>query len=74
MRAWGLRVVAINDKPLSPGCASWRLAAMVAGLGLGGLGIWWGLWDKRGAMLHDRLAGTRVVRLSRKRSERQRPG
>lgn len=76
MRAWGLRVVATDDDdtPLSLGRASWRLLAMVAGLGLGGLGIWWGLWDSRGAMLHDRVAGTRVMRLDRHRRPRRRNG
>ena len=72
MRAWGLRVVANNDKPPSPGCASRRLLAMLLGLGLGGAGILWGLVDRQGAMAHDRLAGTRVVRLSRKHPDRKR--
>ena len=72
MRAWGLRLVANNDKPPSPGCASRRLLAMLLGLGLGGAGILWGLVDRQGAMAHDRLVGTRVVRLSRKRPDRKR--
>ena len=45
---------------------------MLLGLGLGGAGILWGLVDRQGAMAHDRLAGTRVVRLSRKHPDRKR--
>jgi hypothetical protein len=29
---------------------------------LGGGGFWWALFDRDGQFLHDRLAGTRIVK------------
>ncbi len=40
-----------------------RSAAYLAGTVCGGLGLIWGLFDRRAMCLHDRLSGTRVERL-----------
>jgi uncharacterized RDD family membrane protein YckC len=63
MRAWRIRVIAANG-----GSITWRhalvrffagwLAALPAGLG-----IWWALLDPQRRCWHDRLSGTRVVRV-----------
>jgi uncharacterized RDD family membrane protein YckC len=40
-----------------------RCFAYLLSLSLFGLGLLWGLWDRKGQCLHDRLSHTRVVRL-----------
>jgi len=64
LRTWRLRVMAAD------GCSEvdWRsallraLAAQLSWLALG-LGYLWALWDRDGLTWHDRLSGTRVVRV-----------
>jgi uncharacterized RDD family membrane protein YckC len=63
MRAWRIRVVSADGGPVT-----WRhalvrffagwLAALPAGLG-----IWWAWLDPQRRCWHDRLSGTRVVRV-----------
>ena len=62
-RAWKLRVTAMDGRDLT-----WRLAALrylSAWLLLlpPGLGFLWACWDPDGLCWHDRLSGTRVVRI-----------
>lgn len=62
MRAWRIRVVREDGRPLK-----WPRAAARFGLGLlaalpAGLGLWWGIFDARKRGWHDRLTDTRVVR------------
>ncbi|HHJ12283.1 MAG TPA: RDD family protein [Chromatiales bacterium] len=64
LRTWRLRVTAGDGH--SP--VDWRrallraLAAQLSWLALG-LGYLWALWDRNGLTWHDRLSGTRVVRV-----------
>jgi uncharacterized RDD family membrane protein YckC len=65
MRAWHLRAVSEQGKPMS-----WKAAALRCVLGLlawapAGLGVLWLYADPEHLALHDRLSGTRVVRLQR---------
>lgn len=62
MLAWRLRVV--NGRGLSPTLqqASLRFAAAALSWGLLGLGFAWALVDREHRALHDRLAGTWLVR------------
>ena len=62
MRAWRIRVVREDGRPLE-----WPRAVARFGLGLlaalpAGLGLWWSLFDARKRGWHDRLTDTRVVR------------
>jgi uncharacterized RDD family membrane protein YckC len=62
MRAWRIRVVRDDGRPLG-----WPRAALRFGAGLlaalpAGLGLWWGILDDRRRGWHDRLTATRVVR------------
>jgi uncharacterized RDD family membrane protein YckC len=43
-----------------------RFFLALLGLLLAGAGFWWALVDRDRQFLHDRLAGTRLVRVPRK--------
>ncbi len=60
--ALGLRVVA-GDGAVPAGAAGLRALTSLAGAGLAGLGYLPALFDGDHRGLHDRLAGTRVVRV-----------
>ncbi|WP_018230179.1 RDD family protein [Methyloversatilis universalis] len=64
MQTWGIRVVdARNDHP--PGLRQAQLRYLLSWLSLcfGGAGLIWALFDRERQFLHDRLAGTRVIRI-----------
>lgn len=68
MRPWRLKVVAADGSP-----ASWRalwLRFVVATLStlIGGLGFWWAWVDRERLTFHDRLSGTRMVRMPKRQS------
>lgn len=63
MRAWRLRVVSLDNRPLTWQQALYRyLAAILSWLPLG-LGFWWQWLDREGLTLHDRLSGTQLIHL-----------
>lgn len=62
MRAWRLRLLRCDGGPLSWRDAWLRFILALPLLGLGGLGLLWALLDRDGRFLHDRLAGTMIVR------------
>jgi uncharacterized RDD family membrane protein YckC len=64
MKTWQIRLCAHDGSLLSLDQA-WRryLLAVVGGV-LFGFGFFWALWDRDRQFLHDRLAGTRLVRVS----------
>ncbi len=66
MREMGIRIERTDGGRLSSGQALVRFAGLY-GLGMLTLGIsaLWMVWDSSGRTLHDRLAGTRVVRIRR---------
>ncbi len=63
MKTWRLRLVALNGRPLTLQTAWLRFFLAAAGLAFFGAGWWWALFDRDGCLLHDRLAGTRIVRI-----------
>lgn len=63
MRTWRLRAVAANGRNLSWGRASLRYALALPSVLCFGVGILWAFFDLNNLFLHDRLAGTRVVRM-----------
>ena len=63
MRAWRIRVVQEGGGPLSWPRALTRFAAGVLSLLPFGLGFWWAIFDAQRRGWHDRLTGTRVIRV-----------
>lgn len=63
MKTWRLRVVGRGDGPLPLRAAILRYLLALLSLAAGGLGFAWALLDRDRQFLHDRLAGTRIVRV-----------
>jgi uncharacterized RDD family membrane protein YckC len=63
MQAWRLRLIAAHSgRPPGPRRALKRYLLAVPGVVLGGVAFLWGFVDRDRLFLHDRLAGTRIVR------------
>ncbi len=65
MQTWKLRVISADGGHLNLKQAFARYLFAVIGIFLLGCGILWGLFDRDGLFLHDRLAGTRIVKIER---------
>jgi len=64
MQTWKMRIVQANgtDTGISLRQALMRYLFALIGIGLLGCSIFWALFDRDRQFLHDRLAGTRVVK------------
>ena len=62
MKTWRIRLVRDDGGPVGPGLATHRYLLALLGLAAAGLGFAWALVDRERQFLHDRLAGTRLVR------------
>ena len=62
MKTWGLRVIMASGGSLSASRAAARCALGFFGAALGGVGFLWAFIDRDRQFLHDRLAGTRIIR------------
>jgi uncharacterized RDD family membrane protein YckC len=71
MKTWRIRLVARDGAPLDWAHAARRYLFGLAGTLLAGAGFLWALVDREGQFLHDRLAGTRIVKaeIERRKSE-----
>lgn len=63
MKTWRIRLVDQGGGTPSVRQVALRFAVALAGLLLAGVGIWWALFDRDRQFLHDRIAGTRLVRV-----------
>ena len=63
MQTWKLRVISADGDRLNLKQALARYLFAVIGIFLFGCGIFWALFDRDGFFLHDRLAGTRIVKI-----------
>ncbi len=63
MRAWRLKLIAANGTPPDVRMAALRFAAAGLSWAALGAGFLWALVDREGLAWHDRLSGTRLVRL-----------
>lgn len=62
MKTWRIRLQAAGGGPVGIGQGVRRYLFALAGAAALGLGFLWALLDRDGQFLHDRLAGTRLVR------------
>jgi uncharacterized RDD family membrane protein YckC len=62
MKTWKIRLISAAGGRVRPGQATVRYMAAWFSLGLSGAGLLWALVDRDGQFLHDRIAGTRLVR------------
>lgn len=67
MQTWKLRVVSADGDAVSRKQAIARYLFAVIGIFLLGCGILWALFDRERLFLHDRLAGTRVIRIEKQK-------
>lgn len=62
MKTWRLRLTAESGRALTFGAALRRYLFAIPGM-LSGASLLWALFDREHQFLHDRLAGTRIVRV-----------
>ena len=62
MKTWRLRLVTRDGARISFTRGSVRYIAALAGAAAFGIGFLWALVDRERQFLHDRIAGTRIVR------------
>lgn len=63
MQTWKMRVVTIDGKKLNRRQAIIRYLLAVVGILFFGCGLLWAIFDKKHLYLHDRLAGTQIVKV-----------
>ena len=66
MKTWRIRLVTVDGGTLVFRQAVLRFFLALIGLLLAGVGVWWALFDRDRQFLHDRLTGTRLIRVPRK--------
>jgi uncharacterized RDD family membrane protein YckC len=66
MKTWRIRLVNRDGGRISLRQAAGRFILALLGLMLGGTGFFWALFDRDRQFLHDRLMGTRLIRVPRK--------
>ncbi len=62
MKTWRLRLVARDGSPIDWKLAARRYVIALPAVVLCGIGFAWALVDRNGDFLHDRMAGTRIVK------------
>ncbi|WP_305805644.1 RDD family protein [Stenotrophomonas sp. YIM B06876] len=63
MRPWRLHLRTLSGQPPTWAALWRRYAVATLSLLCGGLGFWWALLDRQQLTVHDRLSGTRLVRI-----------
>jgi uncharacterized RDD family membrane protein YckC len=66
MKTWRIRLVSEDGGRPTLKQAAIRFSVAVLGLLLAGIGFAWALFDRDRQFLHDRIAGTRLIRVPRK--------
>jgi uncharacterized RDD family membrane protein YckC len=63
MKTWRIRLINPDGAPLTLKQAALRFTLALVGLLLAGAGFWWALFDRDRQFFHDRIVGTRLVRV-----------
>ncbi len=63
MQTWKMRLVSADGSGLTKKQAITRYLLALIGIFLFGSGIIWALFDRDHQFLHDRLAGTRIIKI-----------
>jgi uncharacterized RDD family membrane protein YckC len=66
MKTWRIRLVNPDGKVITLKQAALRFTLALMGLLLAGAGFWWALFDRDRQFFHDRIVGTRLIRVPRK--------
>ncbi len=61
MKTWKLRIANPDGSPLRPAQAILRYLAAWPSILLGGIGLFWAVFDPEKQFLHDRIAGSRII-------------
>ena len=61
MKTWRIQLQNRDGHLLSAGPALQRFTLALIGIALGGLSIWWALFDRDKQFLHDRFLGSRLI-------------
>jgi uncharacterized RDD family membrane protein YckC len=69
MKTWRIRLVTLDGGRLTLKQAALRFVLALLGLLLAGAGFWWALFDRDRQFLHDRIVGTRLIRVPRKNGQ-----
>ena len=62
MKTWRIRLVSGDGTAVTLTTGAKRFLFALASVALCGAGFWWALVDRDGQFLHDRLAGTKIVK------------
>jgi uncharacterized RDD family membrane protein YckC len=65
MKTWGLRLQRADGGAVNVSRALLRYLVALIGAALLGIGFLWALVDRDRQFLHDRIAGTRIIRVAR---------
>lgn len=63
MQTWKMRLVSADGEKLTKKQAALRYLYALIGIFFFGVGIFWALLDRDHQFLHDRLAGTQIIRV-----------
>ena len=66
MKTWRIRLVNQSGTSITLKQAALRFILALVGSLLAGAGFWWALFDRDRQFLHDRILGTRLIRVPRK--------
>ena len=62
MQTWKLRLISRNGERVTTQQAMARYLMAIIGISFLGFGLLWALFDRDRQFLHDKLAGTRIIR------------